>query len=99
MLGARKGGVWDVWAGGLDAGPRSAAACGLGWQGKQPIAQPRSPGSHPMPLLHPPPLPHPRCRFKVERYMQVVFGLSALMLFVPVLYHQTATKDVAPGSE
>ena len=31
--------------------------------------------------------------------MQVVFGLSAVMLFVPVLYHQTATKDVAPGAE
>ena len=31
--------------------------------------------------------------------MQVVFGLSACMLFVPVLYHQTSTKDVAPGTE
>ncbi|GAB4815724.1 hypothetical protein N2152v2_002770 [Parachlorella kessleri] len=28
-------------------------------------------------------------KFKVERYMQVVFGLSSLLLFVPVLYHRT----------
>ncbi len=41
----------------------------------------------------------PCCRWKVEKYMQVVFGLSACMLFVPVLYHQTSTKDVAPGTE
>ncbi|KAI3439118.1 hypothetical protein D9Q98_001527 [Chlorella vulgaris] len=38
-------------------------------------------------------------KFKVERYMQLVFGLSACCLFVPVLYHQTSTKDVAPGAE
>ena len=29
------------------------------------------------------------CRFKVERYMQLVFGLSSLLLFVPVLYNRT----------
>ncbi|EFN51339.1 hypothetical protein CHLNCDRAFT_33124, partial [Chlorella variabilis] len=38
-------------------------------------------------------------KWKVEKYMQVVFGLSACMLFVPVLYHQTSTKDVAPGTD
>ena len=36
------------------------------------------------------------CRFKVEKYMQIVFGLSACLLFVPVLYHQTNVNDVAP---
>jgi hypothetical protein len=49
------------------------------------------------PLLTKSPLP--KHRFKVERYMQLVFGLSACCLFVPVLYHQTSTKDVAPGAE
>jgi hypothetical protein len=39
------------------------------------------------------------CRFKVERYMQVVFGLSACCLFVPVLYHQTSTQDAPADAE
>ena len=31
-------------------------------------------------------------RVRVERYMQAVFGLSAIALFVPVFFH-TTTKD------
>lgn len=34
----------------------------------------------------------PVCRFKVERYMQLVFGLAAALLFVPVMYHQSAPR-------
>lgn len=33
-------------------------------------------------------------KFKVEKYMQVVFGLSAVMLFVPVLYHQSTVTEM-----
>ena len=58
---------------------------------------------HAVPAPSPPALaasPHPTAttltaattaatrRFKVERYMQVVFGLSAACLFVPVLYQR-----------
>jgi MFS transporter, MFS domain-containing protein family, molybdate-anion transporter len=32
-------------------------------------------------------------KFKVERYMQVVFGLAACCLFVPVLYHHGEAGD------
>ena len=35
---------------------------------------------------------NPLCRFKVERYMQLVFGLAAALLFVPVMYHQSAPR-------
>ena len=45
-----------------------------------------------------PPLRTPHS-FKVERYMQIVFGISAACLFVPVLYHQTTTKDVTAGEK
>jgi MFS family permease len=38
-------------------------------------------------------------KFKVERYMQVVFGLSACCLFVPVLYHQTSTQDAPADAD
>ena len=36
----------------------------------------------------------PLCRFKVERFMQWVFGLSAATLFVPVVFHSANTQDV-----
>ena len=68
---------------------------GLTWSGP-PFPQP--PAAALGLSAQPTPPSTPR-RFKVERYMQVVFGLSAVMLFVPVLYHQTTTKDPAPGAE
>lgn len=70
-----------------------------GWPLTPDVCTP-SPSSHTLPSGAPPPtLSLTLCRWKVEKYMQVVFGLSACMLFVPVLYHQTSTKDVAPGTE
>ncbi|KAL4419074.1 hypothetical protein ABPG77_002215 [Micractinium sp. CCAP 211/92] len=35
-------------------------------------------------------------KWKVERYMQAVFALSAVMLFVPVLYHQSTPTTASP---
>lgn len=47
----------------------------------------------------PPPCPSLRYRFKVERYMQLVFGFSSLMLFVPVLFHKSGLgqEEAAAG--
>lgn len=57
---------------------RSNLRAGSNWS----VALPQTP-----PALQPPPR-----RFKVERYMQLVFGLAAALLFVPVMYHQSAPR-------
>ncbi len=39
-------------------------------------------------------------KFKVEKYMQVVFGLAAACLFIPVIYHHgEAGDDETPGAD
>ena len=39
------------------------------------------------------------CRFKPEKYMQVVFAVAAVALFVPVLYHTTRDPEVEPSQD
>ena len=47
----------------------------------------------------------PAGRFRTEKYMQVVFGIAAVTLFVPVIYHRQRSEDVsgldkdAPGAQ
>ncbi|PRW59019.1 molybdate-anion transporter-like isoform A [Chlorella sorokiniana] len=38
-------------------------------------------------------------KFKVERYMQLVFGLAAALLFVPVMYHQSAPRTTQTAED
>lgn len=38
---------------------------------------------------------HHCCRYKPERYMQTVFGVSAVTLLVPVAYHLQRTSEAS----
>ena len=35
------------------------------------------------------------CRIRTEKYMQAVFAIAAVTLFVPVLYHRQRNEEVS----